>query len=273
MTTPDADAPAPAPPRVSDAEVERLAAWHAGVAHSFGDRVRGVYPVKPHDHRRTAAALASLLSDRRALEERVAAMRREGDWLQDRVQSLEAQVATLTAERDAWREMPAYGPLVVSEYPDRLRGWADTMPDGPLAGTLRGAAGDWEMFQMGRNNMARDVDALMGVLETRTRQREAAEAQVASLTATIEAQASVIGETRERALEEAEKAVRQGCGKCQGAGWLWDYELDAPTDRDPSYGNDDTRYLCDGDVCGGANRIADLRTSTKPPNHLRSKTP
>lgn len=52
----------------------------------------------------------------------------------------------------------------------------------------------------------------------------------------------------ERALAEALGDVTKHCPKCNGAGWLWDYELDEPTGRDPSYGPDDTRYSCDGDL-------------------------
>jgi len=45
-----------------------------------------------------------------------------------------------------------------------------------------------------------------------------------------------------------EPAKRVECEKCGGAGWLWGHELDTYYPPDPSYGPDDTRYLCDGEA-------------------------
>lgn len=118
------------PPRVTDEEVERLIRTYRAPGLRDDDQI--------------ADALASLLSACRALEE---------------------QNATLTAERDKWRE-------------DR--------EDWRIA-----AASAW-------------------------RQLIEAEAQVAALTATIEAQASVIGETRRRALPSID-ALAQVIRRVDGA--------------------------------------------------------
>lgn len=48
-----------------------------------------------------------------------------------------------------------------------------------------------------------------------------------------------------------DKVYKRFCEKCDGAGWLWWYELDDYRGPADESGHDDTKYLCDSSICRG----------------------